>query len=220
MAGNTCLPSIDGCALRVARLAADGTTPAGATNGYITKGFVRVNLDPQFDEGDETKLRNACGDLAINTKDEPVMTHVNVELELTTPDPELYELLTGGSLITTTGDSTGFAFPPLGEVVAGYYGVSLEVWTKRINPDGSQPADGSPYYRWPIPSVKFRIGARPIQRGPMTHAFTGKAIENASWGNGPANDWLATPSGRVVSYDIDDTIPTPACGYWTVPVQT
>lgn len=219
MAGNTCYPSIDGCALRVARLGATGATAAGATNGYVTDGFIRVNLDPQYDDGEQQRVRNACGDLAINTEDEPVMTHVNVELELVNPDPELYELLTGGSLLTTAGDSTGFAFPPLGEAVSGYYGVSLEVWTKRITVDGSVPADGDAYYRWVIPSVKFRIGARPIQRGPMTHAFVGKAKENAGWGNGPNNDWLATPSGRVVSYDIDGSIPTAACGYWEVPVQ-
>lgn len=218
MAGNTCLPSIDGCAARFARLDATGATPAGATNGYITKSFVRVNLDPQYEEGEQVRVRNACGDLAINTQDEPVMTHVNVELELITPDPELYELSTGGSLVTTTGTSTGYAFPPLGLVVAGYNGVSLEVWTKRINADGSTPADGG-YYRWIIPRIKFRLGARPIQRGPMTHAFVGRATENATWGNGPNNDWAKTPSGRVVTYDIDTTIPTAACGYWTVPAQ-
>lgn len=216
MANLTCLPSIDGCAMRVARLAADGTTPAGATNGYVTNKFMRVNFDPQYEEGETFRSRTACGELAVNARDREVLSGVNVELELAYPDAEMYELLTGGTLITTGGDSSGYAIPQLG-AVANPNGISLEVWSRRRNADGSVPATG-PYYRWVLPRLYFRIGARPIQRGPMTHAFVGYAEENPQWGSGPNNDWIPATL-RALQWDIDSAIPANACGYWTVPVQ-
>lgn len=94
--------SIYACALRLARLAADGTTPAGATNGYINNNLITLSATPDIDEGTDHSSPNACGDDAFPVKDRPKTKRYNLTMTLEIKDPEITELLTSNPLILST----------------------------------------------------------------------------------------------------------------------
>lgn len=91
------------CLLRLAREAADGSTPAGATNGLILKEIITIGMTPEVDEGQDFAVTTACGEkLYANTKDKPLVVRWNMTLSLANPNPEAAELLTGAALILST----------------------------------------------------------------------------------------------------------------------
>lgn len=289
--------SIYACALRLARLAADGSTPAGATNGYITNNLITLSLTPDVDEGTDFSSKNACGDDAFPVRDRPTIKRINLSMTLELADPELAELLTASPLIlntpassrttaangtTTTGSpvissataafsnldlgaavtgtgvgasatiisvqsatqatlnvnstatssavaftiipialAIGSTFPALG-IQAADNGVSLEVWTKVF--DGAGPAAVLPYIKHALTRTYWRHDTREFTNAKQGQAFTGYAIENPGWGNGPFNDWVDNaPSSRTLTraygWHRDDVLPTPANGYSVVPSQ-
>lgn len=94
--------SIYACALRLARLAADGSTPAGATNGYISNNLITLSMTPDVDEGTDFSSKNACGDDAFPVRDRPTIKRINLSMTLEVADPEIAELLTASPLILST----------------------------------------------------------------------------------------------------------------------
>lgn len=290
--------SIYACALRLARLAADGSTPAGATNGYITNNLITLSMTPDVDEGTDFSSKNACGDDAFPVRDRPTIKRLNLTMTVEIVDPELNELLTASPLIlstpaaprtlaangtTTSGSfvissptaaftsldlgaavtgtgvgvaaviasvqsatsatltvastatasgtiaftitpialSIGSSYPALG-VQASDNGVSMELWTKVY--DGAGPAAVLPYLKHALPRTYWRPDTREFTNAKMGMAFSGYAIENSGWGNGPFNDWVeASPSSRSLSRVYGNhrtaTLPTPAIGYTSVVTQ-
>lgn len=101
MAQSTVPSSLQGCAVRVARLDANGAPIAGPNNLYVSNQWVKVTWKAEYEAGQEFTLRNACGDLTTLYKDRDVAKRYSVELDLSVPDPELEELLTGAAVITT-----------------------------------------------------------------------------------------------------------------------
>ncbi len=94
--------SIYACALRLARLAIDGTTPAGATNGYVSNNLITLSATPDIDEGTDHSSPNACGDDAFPVKDRAKTKRYNLQMSLEVKDPEITELLTSNPLILST----------------------------------------------------------------------------------------------------------------------
>jgi hypothetical protein len=137
VAGNDCPVSLQFCALRVARLAADGTTPAGATNMIVTDKQIRCQVTPQFEAGDDITFKTGCGAIAAAYKDVDRLKRVDIELQVATLDPELAELIAGYTLITQGGNSTGAAYPAVGATPGP--GVSIEGWTKAWMGGGPPP---------------------------------------------------------------------------------
>jgi len=216
MAGWDGAASIQACALRVARLAADGSTPAGASNMYVTDAFARVAASPEVEDGEEITVPNACGKNVIAVKDADKITRLNITLELITPDPELLELLTGSQLIVATGNTVGFAYPKL-NVPLTQNGVSLEVWSKATI--GGSQAAALPYWRWVFPKTyNWKFTEREWANNAMGNTVEGIAIENSAWGNGPLNDWTG-PSDRVLAAVRDAGLPTTQVGYVATPAQ-
>lgn len=211
-----CPASLQACAIRVARLATDGTTPAGATNAYITDKFARVTAKPVNQAGNDVTVLSACGGVAYNYRTRDTLKRLDVELEILNPDPELHELLVGASLITTGGNSIGATYPRTGVLPTG--GISLEVWTRAILPSGTQDTT-LPWFRWAFPATYWEMGDRQMDANPMSVVFTGFATENPGWGNGPWNDWPGGSLASVAGWFRDSALPTPACGYTAVPTQ-
>lgn len=210
--------SIQGCALRIARLDAAGATPAGATNMYTTHLFSKLDFNANIDAGQETLIRNACGLLAFSPKDKDQVKRFDLALDLLIPDPEIHELLVGAQLITSGGQSIGYTAPALGVPIADN-GVSLEIWSKAIV--GNAPAGVRPWFRWAFPRTHWQLTNRTIDANAMTVSFVGFAEENPNWGNGPNNDWPASASPLLRAYGVvrDDALPTVGTGYQATPAQ-
>lgn len=105
MAGNDGAGSVHAVALRVARLAADGTTPAGANNLYVTDSLVKIDFTPEIEAGPEAMVKNAQGIPCVVFKAHNAMKRITMELDICTPDPELEELIAGGTVLTDVTSS-------------------------------------------------------------------------------------------------------------------
>lgn len=101
--------SIQAVSLRVAKLDAAGAPLVGANNGFVTKAFTSVSFTPEYEEGEEITTKAADGSTCIYYKMPDTLKNVALELAICNPDPELYEIMNGGTLIngtTTTVNNT------------------------------------------------------------------------------------------------------------------
>ena len=206
---NQCLAQVQACALRVTRLAADGSPIQGADNLYTTDSLTVLTVEPEITEGDEFEVKNACGAVCVNFKDCDRLKRLNLTLGLCIPDPELQELLVGGAVLTS-GEAVGYAFPEIG-AAACPDGVSIEVWAKRITASGALDAT-FPYERYVLPRTYWQHSTRTFENGPVVLELNGFAVENPEWLDGSENDWVVA-SDRVLQSLPVATLPDVACGY-------
>lgn len=211
---NDCLPQVQACAMRVARLDTDGVPLPGASNLYVTDALVSLDVSPVYTDGDEIEEKNANGDVCVSYVSDDSFKRYDVTLSLCTPDPELVEMLTDGGTVLTSGAATGYAGPSIGTLTGD--GMSIELWSKRIT-DGILDVT-YPYARWVYPRVKnLRLGSYQHANGAILPQITGRAYENPNWFDGPANDWPVA-SDRAMQFlpvGLSDK-PTPSCGYQTL----
>ena len=211
---NDCLAQVQACRMRVSRLEPNGVPDPGANNLYVSTALITATLTPVYADGDEVEQKNACGDVCVNFKGSDSFKRIDFSLQLCTPDPELTELLAGGSVLTS-GAAVGWAFPATGSDPTPN-GVSIELWAKRITSDGSL-AGTNPYAWWVLPRVHLRVDAATFENGPHLPTFSGRAVENSNWFNGPLNDWpLPAASARVAQWIPTAILPGAQCGYQTI----
>lgn len=213
-AGNDCAASLQACALRVARLGADGVPIPGATAAYVTDTLVKLILKPVVIAGDEIQTKNACGALCVDYKELDVLGRLDLELEICSPDPELHEILLGGTLITSGGQTIGYQYPAL-KTPANVNGVSMEIWTKAII--GDDLAANRPYFHWALPRTRWMLSDKNMENAAMTNVLNGFATENPNWFNGPFGDWVGD-SSKVAQWERvgSGNLPNIACGYQNV----
>ncbi len=180
--------SVQGAVMRVTRLNSDGTLATGASSCYVTEAFMRVSFTPEYEEGDEVVEKNAQGAVCIAYKAPDTLKNVSIELAICEPDPELTQLLVGGTLLSTAGTVMGYASPSVG-VDAQPDGVAIEVWSFAVQ-EGKR-ANANPYFWWIFPFVKVvPSGDRVIENGALANAFEGIGLGNSGFGNGPgATPW-------------------------------
>lgn len=203
-----CYHTLSVCMSRVAKLAANGAPLAGAKNLYVTDSIISVTLSVQLKAGQDFEQDNGCGELCFAFKNRDQIKGLDLQSSFCQEDPELTQLLSGGDLLTTGGNTTGYALPYVG-TVPNPNGVSLEIWTKNI--DGSAVDASYPYVRWVFGRTYWTPADTTFAAGPIVHPFTGKADENAHWDDGPVNDWDYI-SDRLYQYNGDTDLPTSACG--------
>lgn len=212
---NDCLPQLFACRLRVTRLLTTGHPDVGSGNMYVTDALVRVAWTAVYEDGEQILVRNGCGAICAQRKAPDTFLRLDVTVELCTPDPRLHEmLLIGSKLLTGAGGGAGWAAPPLGAVETEG-GVSIEVWTERV--DNGDLDLNEPYGWWVLPKVTdLRPGDKALEAGAQASIITGRAFENAAWDDGPMNDW-PDDSDRVVQWVPTDSLPDTDCDYQTVP---
>jgi hypothetical protein len=133
---------IQGCALRVARLATDGSVPVGATDMWQQDALVKLDAKANVQKGVEIPITTACGSIYAFYHDFDRTKFWDITLTVASMDPEAQEIISAGSgsLITIGGNSTGYQAPPLNQSNFPA-GCSLEVWTKAIIGSFQVPGD-------------------------------------------------------------------------------
>lgn len=210
---NPCYGGVQACRLRVARLDAGGVPDTGADNLYVTDSLIQIQSTPEIEAGDEFTQKNGCGDICASFKGVDHIKRVTLALTLCQLDAELLEMLTGGSVLTSGGDTVGYAMPSSTDSPAP---VSVEAWSKAW--DGSQQAvDGSDalYWRFVFPSTTWVLGQHTLANGIMTIPLTGTGTENSGFGTGPGGDLPASIPGPE-AYLLDTDLPDAECGYQTL----
>lgn len=214
---NSCTRSLKVCALKITKIALDGSPVVGASNAYITNDLVTLTVGSEYEADDDFVVRGASGDICLNYFAFGPLKRLTFDMDLCSADPELHSLLTGQSTLVSSA-AVGFHWPDVGvgQGCSGgtYYGVGLEAWTLNVASDGS--VDGTfPYLRWLFPKTFWRIGEKNMENAPMSHKFAGFGLENSQWLDGPSNDWPVA-SDRVGQWLPVATAPTPGCGYVAV----
>lgn len=208
---NDCLPQVQACRIRVARLDPTGVPQPGANNLYVSDALVSLGFEWEVEAGDEFTDKNGCGTIKVDYRGPDQIRRGNVTIRLVTPDPQLSEMLSGGDVLTD-GAAVGYAAPALGDVEENR--VSVELWTKRIRDGRIDPT--FPYAWWAYPWVEnLRPNGHEHANAALLPEFVGEAYENDNWYDGPMNDWPAT-SDRVYQWIPTDYIPAAACGYQTL----
>jgi hypothetical protein len=100
--------SIQGAAVRVTRLAADGSLAVGATASYVTPAFTRVSFTPEFAEGGDIEEKSADGAVCVSFRTNDTLKRITLEVAICEPDPEFTEIIAGGTILTdgTTASRT------------------------------------------------------------------------------------------------------------------
>jgi hypothetical protein len=223
----TCFSSRQVCRLRVALLDPDtGAPDNGANNGYVSKGFVSIEIDPQISEGDEVEVKDGCGDICATWVDPDIVKRVNATINLCQLDAQLYWLIMGGTAFTESpsDDLFGGMLPAVAD--GGGPAVCLEWWTKAQ--DGASQATpestGSlaAYYHFVIPKIRFSPGGTTFENGPAEFPCVGKGDENPNiTANGPFDDWPAeiAQNGGITSpwgWWLDSALPDASCAFVNV----
>jgi hypothetical protein len=215
-----CAAPIKGTHLRVVAVDDCGVpiTGTGALT-VVTKGFVQVQMEPDYEEGEEFVERNADGELCVNQKDRPSLKRYTLTVDWCDVDPVLAAYVMSARLLDTAATpvtGTGWAMAE-GEPENKF---SMEVW-QRVAGSGACDASGTQRYiynAWPHVGNAM-VGTYTIENGRSTLQFIGETFPaSVLWEDGPgATSWL--PAGEVVEADehwlwnITTTpLPTEQCG--------
>lgn len=212
-AGNDALGQVQAFRIRVSKLNANGVPSNGANKTYVSNSVVVLNTTPVYTDGVDIQDRNGEGIVCVSFQGPDTFRRIDWDLTICTPDANLLEMLTGGKVLTS-GGQTGFAYPVMG--TSDPTNISIELWTKRVN-DGSLD-DTYPYARWVLGRCKnMRMGKKVFGNQSVQPMVSGKAYDNPNWFDGPLNDWRVA-SDRVLQWMpvLTSDVPAASLTYGTV----
>jgi hypothetical protein len=214
--------SIQGVAMRVTRLDANGNLLNGPGDSYTTHAFLRVSFTPEYEEGDEITEKSANGAVCVSFKSPDTLKRITMEVAICEPDPELTSLMSGGLLLrknlgtfaSPDHKSVGWASPAVGDDPSGN-GVAIEAWSRAII-DG-KPSAVLPFYHWIFPYAKLRqSGDRVIENGLLANTFEGYGLGNVLFGEGPDGRWeWPEATNRPYAYGKSTWAPSGMRGFYT-----
>lgn len=224
---NTCVGVIQCCAQRFAALTATGA-PLTGTHGYQTSILTTATITPNVEAGQEDVVKNACGNVCQVFEECDRLKDVDVELQVCSLEPDLFNLLAGGRTFTSGGFTQGLEFPLPTDSCNN--GVSVELWSLAWNSNTqavTPAAAGSLLYvHWIFPKVLFQWEAFTVDPKFTIFKFKGKCkINPYITANGPFDDWPVA-SGLVAAggmtglggFIFDTTsLPAKTCGLVNVP---
>jgi hypothetical protein len=197
---STCVTPIKGTHMRIIELDACGV-PITGTGGtvIVTKGFVQVNMEPQYEDGTEFFERTADGTACVNQKDDPTLKRMNLTSQFCEINVSGVTLLVSGRELMSGTPTTGTGFAVAeGNPTRRY---SLEVW-QEVAGAGACDASGAQRYiynAWPNMGAT-QVGAYPIENGRSM-------LEITSESRGASPLWLALvgddylPVGETIEPD-------------------
>jgi hypothetical protein len=186
--------------MRIIELDACGIPITGASGIVaVTKGFVQVSMEPQYEDGVEFFERTADGSPCVNQKDDPTLKRLNLTSQFCEINASAASLMISARELVsgtpTTG--TGFALAE-GNPTRRY---SLEVW-QEVAGAGACDASGQQRYiynAWPNVGAT-QLGGYTIENGRST-------LETTSETKGTAAQWVALvgadylPAGETIDPD-------------------
>lgn len=215
----TCWPSIRGEALRVTKLDSCGAPVLGPKSTLATDGFVSVALSPQYEDGEETTLKNAAGRIFVQDKADDQLKYFQVEIKLTGVNPDLFALILGQPIVLDAdGNAVGVR---IGQTISTNF--ALEVWT---DIPGAVCVGDKPYGYF---LAAYLHGGR-LADFTIENALADFTIQNAitvapsPWGVGPYDvDLVPAPAAPVVTLGATEAAGgtfTAGAKYWKVTAIT
>lgn len=188
-----CGPAAQGTVLRLILVNSCGAPVTGASSAVIvTDGYISVVTDPQYEDGDVFRPKNAAGRLCQNKVGPNVYGNSNVTTKMCVADPDAAVLITGSRLITTggvtgTGAALGYNNPEAH--------FSQETWQPITGRGQCDPVTGlQRYLYWAWPHVwNAKVTSWTIENGPLELTYEAMTdYPSPLWGMGPGSGpyWL------------------------------
>lgn len=215
---SNCAAPIKGTVYRMNKLDVCGNPVTGAGNSIVSKAFVQVQNDPQYEDGTEFFMRTADGSVCVNQKDDPVLKRFQVTIDFCEVN------VTGASYMMSARElavtNTGYGFAVSEGQPANRY--SLEVWQQVAGSGSCDPVTGVQryiYHAWPNLGAT-KLGGYTVEndrstlqlisesRAGSTNATTGWLAKNGSSTWLPAGFSLGTLEHWV--WNITTTAPPTA----------
>lgn len=203
--------SVQGVALRVTRLNADGTAVTGTKGAYTMNRFVTVTFTPVYSGSNNIEQQLANGQFAVTYQTSDIFQRITASIHVAGPDPEFNELAIGGTLLSDV-DGTVVGWKP---TATGSYdnpnGVALEVWSYAI--DGARPAVKYPFYQWLFPRLYLHpADDKTLENNAMSWNVTGWGNDNPSFSGTGVPGWTWA-SDRPYQYARVASAPINVNGY-------
>lgn len=200
-----CFTPIRGRRMRVTKVNALGRPVYGPASFVTTSGFVSVQFSPEIEEGEETTVKTASGELCVSEKACDELKWISVQMEFCQVDPCLFTLIneTWTELRDCVGDVIGWAESHKFSCDSGF---GLELWTDVTGYTPTTPGAAGAWGYMLLPFiVGGTLGEQTVENGAVSFQITGRTKKGSSWGVGP--------------YDVMCNDPvTGACGPLLTPV--
>lgn len=212
-----CASTVEICAVRVTRLASDGSVHPAADNSYVVQDVIQLQYTPNVREGEEREMIGGCGGCVIASKtDEDTLRRFDLELQAGRLEPGLVEMMAGGTVVEATEGAIGFLLGEKRACGVAQERVAFEAWSKRWTEDDEQDPD-LPWWHWIWPSVAWVPGQNTLQADFGAFTLTGKSRVNSSWGTGPYGDQPGNVGAAHLGvFASAADLPTATCEYQTV----
>lgn len=216
--------SVQGVALRVTRLAADGKAvvdgAGDVTNAYTMNRFVTVTFTPVYDGANTIQQQLANGNFAVTYQTSDVFQRIEASIQIAGPDPEFNEIAMGGTILRDEDDvAVGWSPTAPGEIDQPN-GVCLEVWSYAIS--GGRQAVVRPFYHWIFPRLFLHPSDdSTLENDVLAWNATGWGNDNPNFaGTGVATNKWAWDTDRPYQYARVATAPINVNAYEPVPAPT
>jgi hypothetical protein len=185
---------------RVARLVAldtCGTPITGASSAVVvTKGFIKVEMTSNYEDGQEFLVKNANGEPCVNQKDDSFLKRVGLSIDFCSVDPDSIVIITGERLLTT-GSTTGAGVAFSENLLTARW--SLEVWTPVAGSSACDASGNQQFVYWAWANAgNSKVGNITFENNSVTFNVTGETRAAGShWDRGPGTGtkWLPASQG-------------------------
>jgi hypothetical protein len=227
----TCDSEYQGLVVRLTRLDECGNIVAGACGYATSKGFIKVGLEKDEEEGEAIAPKLANGERCFYRKTRPQLNGYGVDIEFCNVDPELFEIATGVTLVTDDAVAPvthGFAVDSASYGDANF---ALELWTNLALNDCTV---GGTTRRWGYLLLPWLTGGTftppdSIENKEVNFSISGAMTQDGNqWGIGPYDiqlDKNGDPSplytalsatSHLLKWKVNVAPPTPTCGCQTL----
>lgn len=228
MAVSNCATPIKGTHMRIVKVDVCGNPVTGTSSiVVVTKGFVQVQMEPQYEEGDEFFQRTADGTICVNQKDNAALKRFNLTIDFCEINVTGSAFMLGARELTVGTPTTGYGYAMAEGVNTNRF--SLEVW-QQVAGSGACDASGAQryiYHAWPNIG-NGKQGSYTIENGRSTLQIMGETqaasmATTVGWGDGPGSGTSWLPASQTVGsgehwlWNITTTAPpSPACSPTTL----
>ena len=197
---STCATPIKGTHLRIIELDACGVPVTGEGGMVVvTKGFVSVEMEPDYEDGEEFFERTADGTPCVNQKDDPTLKRFALTIQMCEINVSGMSFVMSARELISGSPTTGTGFAVAEGNPTNRF--SLEVW-QEVAGSGACDASGAQRYIYnAFPNVgATQIGSYPIENGRSALEITSETRgAGATWDTLVGADWL--PAGESVFTD-------------------
>lgn len=145
---SSCATPIKGTVYRMVKLDTCGNPVTGASSiQIVSKGFVQVQMDPQYEDGTEFFERTADGTPCVNQKDDPVLKRMQLTIDFCEINTTGASWMMSARELAVT--NTGYGFAMAEGLSSNRF--SLEVWQQVAGAGACTPSGLQQfiYHAWP-----------------------------------------------------------------------